>query len=214
MNRYGAFGVCVGAGVLLAAGGCASSKSAGDDPSAMTETAQAEEQVESQLVSAPIDDPFARGINRSVLADGLVVEDLVMGGGEYVVPGQWLTYHFEVYRTDGTRIYATRDDEEPRTQKVSVDTMLEGLAKGLPFAREGGVRRVRIPNALAFGEREIKNPANAEETWIPAGADVVYICEIIEVSETQPAPDAPNPETRDGQGDAVSSYWGPGSVMP
>ncbi len=79
----------------------------------------------------------------------LSIEDLVVGDGAEAAPDRRVTIRFTTDRDDGARI---AEDAE-LTFVLDMGEVVDGLDRGVTGMRAGGVRRLVVPPALAYGER-------------------------------------------------------------
>lgn len=99
--------------------------------------------------------------------------DLKVGNGEEVKPGATVTAHYTgALAKDGTIFQSSHDRGEPI--EFSLSGVIPGWTEGVPGMKVGGVRRLVIPAAKAYGD---KSPA----ANIPANSDLVFDIEITAV---------------------------------
>lgn len=93
---------------------------------------------------------------------GLEIWDVKEGKGDAVKPGATVTIHYTGWLTDEK---ATKfDSSVDRGQKATfpLDDLIKGWQEGIPGMKPGGVRRLKIPAELGYGERARgKIPANS-----------------------------------------------------
>lgn len=106
---------------------------------------------------------------------GVEVQDLRPGRGQPVLPGARVRFHF-TGRVEGGAVFDTSHDRgRPEELELGAgETALAGLEEGLLGMRERGLRRLRIPPHLAYGERGL-------EGLVPPDAAVVIEIELLEV---------------------------------
>lgn len=103
------------------------------------------------------------------LANGLKIEDVKVGDGAYAAVTRRVTIRYTVRRMDGTIAESNMDPElPPRSFFVPTGRVIHGLNVGLQGMRVGGVRRLTIPPALAYGDTP---PANSP---IQPGDTLIY----------------------------------------
>jgi FKBP-type peptidyl-prolyl cis-trans isomerase len=103
---------------------------------------------------------------------GLEIWDVKEGKGAAVKPGATVTIHYTGWLTDekATKFDSSLDRGEPAT--FPLKSLIKGWQEGIPGMKPGGVRRLKIPAKLAYGDREVSG--------IPAGSTLVFEIELIE----------------------------------
>jgi FKBP-type peptidyl-prolyl cis-trans isomerase len=123
---------------------------------------------------------------------GLVIEELKIGTGPEIQPGGMgvVNYHGTL-KEGGAMFDSTYDASANHVQPFAVplDRMIEGWKKGVPGMKVGGVRRLTVPYAMAYGEA-------GQPPKIPAKADLVFIVELLDVLSSE--------DTKVGDGDEAS----------
>ena len=104
---------------------------------------------------------------------GMQVWDVVEGGGDALPPGASVTCHYTGWFKDGAIFDSSVKRNEPA--EFSLNGVIPGWTKGLPGMKVGGVRRLNIPYALAYGESG-KPPA------IPPKADLVFEVKLLRIN--------------------------------
>ena len=108
-----------------------------------------------------------------ILPSGLQIWDVRIGEGRVVKPTSTVKVQYTMTLLDGTLVYNTYQDRDPKTFKVS-DAPLQGFIDGLPGARQGCKRKLIIPPHLAYGKM-------GRGSTIPGDATVIYDIEILSV---------------------------------
>jgi peptidylprolyl isomerase len=105
----------------------------------------------------------------------LKIEDLVVGDGQEVKPGEYVTafYHGTLLK-DGKVFDSSYERGVPTPFPLT--GVIQGWQKGVPGMKIGGQRRLTIPAALAYG-------ANPPSASIPANADMVFVIEITKIGQ-------------------------------
>jgi peptidylprolyl isomerase len=111
-------------------------------------------------------------LRREALAGGLVVEVFRDGSGGAVPADGVAVVLFRLALADGAELDSSALRRGPLRIPLAGTGTIEGLARGLAGARPGERRRLRIPSALAYGERG-RPP-------IPPRADLVFELELVE----------------------------------
>lgn len=106
-------------------------------------------------------------------SNGLKIWDVVTGTGDLVQPGNTVTVDYIGWTTDGNSFDSSISRGTPST--FSLNGVIQGWQQGIPGMREGGIRRLYIPAALAYGSNP---PAGSS---IPPNADLVFEVKMISV---------------------------------
>ncbi len=104
---------------------------------------------------------------------GLETWDAKVGKGTAVKPGDKVTVHYTGWLTDAkaTKFDSSLDRGEPIT--FPLKGLIKGWQEGIPGMKPGGVRRLKIPADLAYGERG--------RPGIPGGATLVFEIQLIAI---------------------------------
>lgn len=118
----------------------------------------------------PIPVPDLPVVKKTELEGGLIVEDMKIGDGYEIKPGGAVValYHGTL-KADGKTFDSAYDRGEPVAFPLT--GVIPGWQKGVPGMKVGGIRRLTIPAALAYGEQG----AGAD---IPPNSDLVFVIEI------------------------------------
>lgn len=116
----------------------------------------------------------AEALSTKKLDSGVIVEDLKLGEGAEVKPGATVTINYHGTLKDGGAMFDTTRGKQPAT--FPLNRLIRGWQQGVPGMKPGGIRRLTIPYAQAYGE-------NGRPPVIPAKADLVFIIELIGVVE-------------------------------
>jgi hypothetical protein len=141
----------------------------GPDPDAVARTSD----------PPPSTDPFARfsgePLERVVDQDGLVISDHVLGLGPAAQTGDTVQFHYVgILLDDGREFDSTYARKRPFEFEIGSVRVIPGLERGMIGARQGMLRVLTIPSALAYGEKGVG-------TVIPAGATLVFYIEVLGV---------------------------------
>lgn len=108
------------------------------------------------------------------------IEDLRVGEGDAVEPGQQVELHIKGWlrNDDGSKGELFQDSSKlssPYLVLVGTFRIQPGLELGIRGIHHGGLRRLTVPAALAFGARGWHR---GDRTLVPPDADVIYEIEI------------------------------------
>ncbi len=117
---------------------------------------------------------------KTVLGNGLMIEDIVVGRGEPADSLSFVTLHYTGYLADSTLFEARADDETPLTIQLTRENVIEGWFWGIRGMRKGGIRSLTVPPQLAYGSVGIAG-------IIPKDATLRFV---IELHETKRPPEA------------------------
>ncbi len=123
--------------------------------------------------------------NTETREGGLTVDDFVIGRGTPVVEGTYVTIHHTGYLDDGYVYDSTIRRHRPVSFFVGGHQALPGWDRGVRGMKVGGKRRLRVPPALAFGDRG--------RPQVPPGSTLTFTVELLETQGPFPAP-LPPPE--------------------
>lgn len=103
----------------------------------------------------------------------LEILDIRQGNGETVTPGATITAHYTgALCKTGEIFQSSHDFGEAIT--FPLDQVIEGWTKGVPGMHVGGVRRLIIPSAMAYGS--VRAASN-----IPPNSDLVFDIELVAI---------------------------------
>lgn len=101
----------------------------------------------------------------------LQIIDITKGTGDIVPEGATITAHYTgALCMDGTIFQSSHDFGKPITFGLS--QVIKGWTQGVPGMKVGGVRRLIIPSAMAYGS------ARAASN-IPPNSDLVFDIELV-----------------------------------
>lgn len=103
----------------------------------------------------------------------LQVTDTREGNGDIVPEGATITAHYTgALCTDGTIFQSSHDFG--RAVTFGLDQVIKGWTIGVPGMKVGGIRRLVIPAAMAYGS--VRAAAN-----IPPNSDLVFDIELVAI---------------------------------
>lgn len=156
LRAFAAVSACVMASAVLAQDGAPPPPVVAPQPAAPT----------------PVPVPGGPAVQSKELDGGLLVEDLVIGQGYEVPEGGAVVALYHGTLKDGGKVFDSAFDRgEPIAFPLA--NVIPGWQKGVPGMKVGGVRRLTIPSALAYGERG----AGAD---IPPHADLVFVIKMVD----------------------------------
>lgn len=123
----------------------------------------------------------AKPAARQELEGGLIVEDFVIGTGATVLPDSAVVANYHgTLKNGGAAFDSTWDAtfQHPEPTPFGLNQVIPGWTKGLPGMKVGGIRRLTIPAAMAYGPQEKKDQTG--KVTIPANSDLVFVVEMIE----------------------------------
>ena len=96
--------------------------------------------------------------------------DVKVGDGEEVQAGDCVAaLYYGTLAKDGTKFDGNYDSGKPI--EFSLSGVIQGWTEGIPGMKVGGVRRLTIPAAQAYGSQE--------RSGIPANSDLIFEVEIV-----------------------------------
>ena len=109
--------------------------------------------------------------------EGIVIEDFVLGTGIECKPNSAVVaFYHGTLKADGKVFDSAFDRNDPVPFPLS--GVIAGWQKGVPGMKVGGLRRLTIPYALAYGEQ-------GRPPTIPAKADLVFVIELVDVLQSE-----------------------------
>lgn len=86
-------------------------------------------------------------------ADGLVIEDIVIGGGAEARMGMTVTVNYIGTLENGKKFDSSYDRGTPFEFLLGQGMVIRGWEEGIQGMRVGGTRKLTIPSSLGYGER-------------------------------------------------------------
>lgn len=127
--------------------------------------------------------PDGTPTNRKELEGGLIVEDLRIGTGPEVTATSNLVVHYQgVRRTDQGEFASTYARNEPHAQQLP--QALKGWRDGLPGMRVGGVRRLYMPAAMAYGDKGHTRKTD-QMVLVKPNEDVIFTVEVVDAIQIE-----------------------------
>ena len=113
---------------------------------------------------------------RVKLRYGVEYQDLVLGEGPSVKPGQTITAHATGWLENGEKFWSSRD--EGRTFDFPLHTgsggVIPGWVDGIPGMQAGGKRKLWVPAKLGYGRRGFGDS-------IPPNSNLVFEVELFAI---------------------------------
>lgn len=125
--------------------------------------------------------PSGPVLSKQELEGGILAEDLKIGDGYEVKPGgAVVAFYHGTLKSDGTVFDSAFERGEPVA--FALGQVIPGWQKGVPGMKVGGIRRLTIPAALAYG-------ANPPTPKIPPNSDLVFVIQVqdaVQVEDLKP----------------------------
>jgi hypothetical protein len=131
----------------------------------------------------PVEPPVARAplssFEKPVVASetregGLLVFDYVAGEGFAAELGDYVEVHYVLMLDNGVAVDSSHEREQGLQLVLGETGVIPGFAAGLIGVRRGMLRKIVVPPALGYGERELAN--------IPANSTLTFYIEVIVVN--------------------------------
>lgn len=110
----------------------------------------------------------------------LLITDLTVGEGPAITAGQVALVHYTLWFRDtsaadgkGEMVQSSKESGNPLDFQVGRREVIDGWDQGVPGMKVGGVRELRIPYRLAYGE--------AGRFGIPPKQDLIFEIELLEI---------------------------------
>lgn len=108
----------------------------------------------------------------------LKIEEIVVGEGDEVKDGDWVSVHYTGCLEDGTKFDSSLDRGEPIEFPLGGGMVIPGWEQGIRGMRVGGKRKLVIPPELAYGE-------DGAGDVIPPNAVLVFDVEVVGARSNQ-----------------------------
>ncbi len=100
--------------------------------------------------AGPVTDP-KKFVDVQKHPDGLIIQDLVIGKGPLVKPGDLVTANYVGWLSTGQVFDSSAKHHTPLVFKLGGHSVIEGWEQGVAGMHVGGIRQLIIPPALAYG---------------------------------------------------------------
>jgi FKBP-type peptidyl-prolyl cis-trans isomerase len=107
------------------------------------------------------------------LASGVEIWDVKEGKGDAAKLESTVTIHYTGWLTDDKVTVFDSSLDRDKKATFALEDLIQGWKDGIPGMKPGGVRRLKIPAALAYGEKG--------RPGIPANSVLVFEIELFEV---------------------------------
>lgn len=111
----------------------------------------------------------------------LLVEDILVGKGNEVKPGDTVVMHYTGWLEDaskegnrGRKFDSSHDRNQPFETPIGVGYVIKGWDMGVPGMKIGGKRRLTIPYQFAYGKYGV-------EPDIPGFATLIFEVELVAI---------------------------------
>ena len=111
-------------------------------------------------------------MSQTTTASGLVIEELLVGGGAEACAGQTVTVHYTGWLTNGSKFDSSKDRNKPFEFPLGARHVIAGWDEGVQGMKIGGRRKLTIPPALGYGARGAGGV-------IPPNATLVFEVELL-----------------------------------
>jgi len=101
--------------------------------------------------------------------------DLEEGKGKEVKKGDNIEVHYTGTLESGKKFDSSRERGQPFPVTIGKGMVIVGWDEGIPGMKEGGKRKLIIPAALAYGDRDVGGGL------IPAGSTLIFEVEVLKV---------------------------------
>lgn len=117
-------------------------------------------------------------VQKSKITLDLIIEDLKVGTGPDCPSGANVMIDYHGTLKDGGKVFDTTRGKQPVT--FPLGRLIQGWQLGIPGMKVGGIRRLTIPYALAYGEGERRDPDGSIK--IPAKSDLVFTIKLFAIN--------------------------------
>ena len=112
------------------------------------------------------------------MSPGLIVEEVLVGGGDEALSGKTVTVHYTGWLLEGgkqgKKFDSSRDRNNPFAFALGAGRVIRGWDEGVAGMKTGGKRKLTIPPALGYGAR-------GAGSAIPPHATLLFEVELLKV---------------------------------
>lgn len=109
------------------------------------------------------------------LEGGLQLQDLIIGSGKEATNGRIITVNYSGTLADGKKFDSSYDRGQPFQFNLGSGQVIRGWELGVAGMKVGGKRKLIIPPALGYGDRNIGNGL------IPPNSTLIFEVELLGV---------------------------------
>jgi FKBP-type peptidyl-prolyl cis-trans isomerase len=107
--------------------------------------------------------------------DGLQYWDIRVGNGEVAKEGSRVRVHYTGWLTTGKKFDSSVDAHQPFDFTIGNGEVIKGWEEGVAGMKVGGKRQLRIPPALAYGEK------GTGDGTIPPNATLIFDVQLLAI---------------------------------
>ena len=111
--------------------------------------------------------------NFTTTADGLKIQDEVVGSGTEAQSGNTVTVNYLGTLENGTKFDSSYDRKTPFTTQIGVGQVIKGWDEGIVGMKVGGKRKLIIPPSLGYGSQAAGS--------IPPNSTLIFEVELLDV---------------------------------
>lgn len=115
--------------------------------------------------------------------NGVVINDVVVGEGVVVKPGDTVSVNYVLSLADGAVVQNSKDLGAPFKFTLGAGDVIPGWELGFVGMKVGGVRTITIPPELAYGSNQTGS--------IPPNSTLIFNVELLDVSDSSTHTDLP-----------------------
>lgn len=108
------------------------------------------------------------------MIEELRIEDIKVGDGKEVVKGALITTNYVGFLEDGRVFDSSYDRGKAFQCVIGTGRVIKGWDLGMMGMRVGGKRKLYVPSALGYGDREFG-------AFIKPNSDLIFEVELLEV---------------------------------
>jgi len=116
--------------------------------------------------------PTAKGETKTT-KNGVKYETLKVGTGDELKPGRIAVFHYVGTLENGKVFDSTRERGSPYKVAIGTGQLIKGWEEGLPGMRVGETRKIWVPSAMGYRDRETSK--------IPANSNLIFEVELMQV---------------------------------
>lgn len=117
--------------------------------------------------------PSSQSGNMVTMTDGLKVQDLTVGTGSEVKPGDTVAVNYLGTLENGDKFDSSYDRNQPFVTQIGVGRVIKGWDKGIVGMKVGGKRKLIIPPGLGYGTQSAGS--------IPPNSTLIFEVELVAI---------------------------------